>query len=201
MSHNPTYRSYPYTENTAKIENEIAEYVHHACWQEGGSLTPIRWMNSMVFNSLEEARQWLEDTDNGWYDNRAVVYKDYQNVKTPKRTKKYEDLMRRLKENQEKLRKATTEGHYDNVKSALISCRNCGSKIAKAYLKGKNFCPVCRESMLPPTKVNQIKRYEEIIEDIKKQITEENIAYNKKLENVKVSKKDLKWLVYYDYHT
>ena len=196
--HNPTYRTYKYDgkkSTPAMIERGIAQMVEHECYQEGGSLTPIKWDDKRVFNSYDEAYDFLESTDNGWYDNRAVVYLDTSHVK--KESKKLNDLRRRLKEWTDRRSSLITTFHFSEAKSALISCKSCGSKIAIKYMRKTNNCPVCRNSMLPDTKQAQLKRCDEMIENLQKEIRSEENSLHKKA----INKAKKMWLVYFDYHT
>ena len=194
MSHNPTYRTCNFEADIRKVEAQIAEMVAHECYQEGGHLIPIKWNNKKVFDSYDEAKEYLESTDNGWYDNRAVIFLDYSDAFKP--SKRYDELQRRISEWRTKYNNLLSENHFKEAKSKLITCKACESKVNKDYIRYNN-CPVCRASMLPPTTVNQIDRAKEMIAQLSKQLEEER----KRLEGKLKSKAKKKWLIYYDYHT
>ena len=195
MSHNPTYRNYSFKCKPKEIEAGIAEFVRHACWQEGGSLSPIKWMENKIFNSYEEAEEWLDKTDNGWYDNRAVVYLDTSTISKP--SKKLEDIERRLKEWRQRKSDIRSTYHFAEAKVSLIGCKSCGSKIAVEYMRTRNDCPVCRKSMLSDTKLKQLERADDMIAHLQKDYdTEKAVIHNKLL-----NKAEKRWLVYFDYHT
>lgn len=195
MSHNPTYRDYAYTANPKKIESSLADFVRHACWQEGGSLVPIKWNDKKTFNSYDEAYDYLESTDNGWYDNRAVVYLDTSKVK--KESKKLDDLRRRLKEWYDRKNAIVCTYHFAEAKASLIGCKTCGSKIAVEFMRRRNNCPVCGKSMLSDTKQAQLERAKEMIESLTKEVR----AEEKSLHEKALNKAEKRWLVYFDYHT
>ena len=131
MSHNPTFETYRYTEDKkklAKIEGSINEAVRHHTYFEGGGglVTPIRWMSRRVFGSYQEAYDWLNETDSGWYDNRAVVYVEKDQRHLPSRTKKQEMIGKRL---QEARQKYTELSSTDRKSTRLNSSHNVASRM------------------------------------------------------------------------
>lgn len=196
MSHNPTFRTYSAECKPSDIESNIAEEVSHICYQEGGHLIPIRWNENKIFNSYDEAREYLITTDSGWYDNRAVLYLDYSDVEGFVTSKKLLSLREKIRKLREQDRKLHSTNYYENRKSKFFGCKKCESKIAIAYMS-KNNCPVCGELTIPPSV--KIK-----IEEIKNKISEINSEINsveKELMSKLRSKASKRWLVYYDYHT
>ena len=64
-------------------------------------------------------------------------------------------------------------------KSVLITCKKCGSKLNKDYLK-KSCCPLCKNDLRSNTVKAASDRYEEKIRKLKKDIqTEEAKASGK----------------------
>ena len=190
--HNPTYRTYSIMENPKDIEREIGREVAACCWQEGGTLEPIKWMRDKEFDSYEEAYEWLKKTDNGWYDNRAVVYTDLSDLSS----KKLEDLIRRRSEWREKKSILMKKCHFAGVKSAKITCKHCDSSISSKYMEKRNTCPVCGADMRPATILNTLQNYQNRIVEL-----DQSIHAEKKGLAQKAKTKKQKWLVYYDYHT
>lgn len=188
MSHNPTFRVFDASIKPEKIESSLAEFVRHACYQEGGRLMPIKW-EEKIFNSYEDAESYIKERDNGWYDNRAVLFKDVEGISS----KKIEDIKMRISELYSKKSNLQNKKHFVDVKSSLIGCKSCGSKIASEYMKTRNNCPVCCKTMLPETVLKKISGYADKISALEIQIKEEQ----KKM----ASKASLKRLVYFDYHT
>lgn len=201
MSHNPTYRVFDYSENIKEIENGLRAFVERECYEEGGTLDPIRWLKDRVFTSYDEAIDWLKETDRGWYDNRAVVFKSYDGVKVPKRSSKYESLLAKSREVYSKLIELQREDHFKNLKIKNVTCKTCRSVIPIDRLMGRNNCPVCGYSLLPQSKQNKIEEFTKKLSDINKQIEAENRLYSSRLGAIRIPKENYKWLVYFDYHT
>ena len=201
MGHNPTYREFNYSENTKEIEKGLRAFVERKCYEEGGSLSPIRWLKDKVFNSYDEAVDWLEETDRGWYDNRAVVFKSYDGIKVPKKSSKYESLLVKHREVYNKLIELQREDHFKNLKIKNVTCKNCRSVIQIDRLMGRNICPICGYSLLPQSKQNKIAEYKKKLGTIQKQIDDEDRLYRSKLSSIRVPKENYRWLVYFDYHT
>ena len=65
MSHNIEHYTYPYSQSKKTIESKLAAYVEHACWQEGGHLEGIRWIDSKIYDSESAAREAIKKLDKG----------------------------------------------------------------------------------------------------------------------------------------
>lgn len=150
--------------------------------------------NDLLFDNEEKALEYLNrKTDSGDYYCGAVKYLEYPNL--PK-SKHYEDLEQRLGEWNKKYNDLRNKIHYANVKASFVSCPSCNSKINKEFIKW-NYCPICRNDMRPKSTLDTIKRYEEICNDLKKQLKIETL----KLQEKNKKKAITKWLVRFEYHS
>ena len=188
--HNIEYSSYPLNVNRKEVKRQWDEVVSHEDWREGASglPNPIRWIEDGISDSYTEAEERIKKLDNGWYDQIAVKYKRYKQCTT----KKYQTLNDRLNLAYKSLQEKSNKIHYSakNVSSEFIGCKHCGSKIATRYID-TNRCPVCRTELRPDSVLKSIKRAEEKVEEIRKQMAEEQ----------KKAKYDICWLVKIEYHT
>ena len=163
-------------------------------YQEGcsGLNKDIRWIDHICDNQ-EDAERYIQEHDSGWYDQLAVRFKDYSNVKP---SKALEELQKRMKETEVKRTKIENKIHYKDVKSSFVSCRKCNSKLSTKYIKS-NFCPMCREDLRPPSTLDIIQSYEDKKKKLKAKIKEEELKLQKKMEKSAT----IKWLVKIEYHT
>lgn len=78
MAHNIKYFEYKEDVDRKKVQANLDNYVAHEDWEEGcsGLDSPIRWIeNCGVFDSYDEALEYIKSHDKGWYDSLAVRYK------------------------------------------------------------------------------------------------------------------------------
>ena len=190
MSHNIRYEDYDLGINRKHVEESWDNYVAHADYGEGASglPNPIRWIENGISESYNEAMARIEKLDDGWYDQIAVKYKSYH----PCKTKKMDNLKLRLAEAEKSLREKAGKIHYstENVTSEFVGCKHCGSRIATKFIRS-NVCPVCGADLRPASTLETIKRAEEKVKEIKRQMVEEE----------KKAKYDVRWLVKIEYHT
>ena len=66
MGHTIQHYDYPGNADTKKVEQELANYVAKRCFQEGGHLSKIRWIDSEPCANEDEARIKIEHLDKGW---------------------------------------------------------------------------------------------------------------------------------------
>lgn len=191
MSHNVRMETYKENVNKEKVEKEWDAFVRHEDYEEGAHGLParIRWID-VVCDSYEEAEAYIEKHDRGWYDQLAVKYKSYRDFEP---TKKYEALTLRCTEAERSLFELNSKVHYRDVKSKFVSCRNCESKIATAYLKG-NYCPVCHADLRPASLQERLKKLNDLCKKLNKELKEEE----KKL---KEKNMEICWLLKIEYHT
>ena len=141
-----------------------------------------------ICESYEEAKEKIDEWDNGWYSDHAVQYKDKSKLKP---TKQMEAL-------EAKARKLVTE-KYDyetahsmqNRKSEFIGCKKCESKIARKYLRADR-CPVCGVDMRPEYVIERIRKYDADYKAVMKQIEELRRKQNGKC--------PVRWLVKVEVH-
>ena len=186
--HNIEYYDYKEDVNKKSIQADLNNYVEHATWQEGGhGIEPIRW-NDFVCKNKEEAKEWIEKHDSGWYDQLAVKY--YAPVLGEK-SAKIDELDAKIHETFRMYKERSNAIYARTRTSNFIGCSNCGSKLATKYLN-KNYCPVCGYELRPDT----------IMKSINAAITKWKKAEQDKKDYIeKHSKKTVRWLVKIEYHT
>lgn len=113
--------------------------VGELCCQEmlprGRSSQQIRWIDSEPCANEDEARIKIEHLDKGWYDCIAVKYYDAYNIPE---TEKIKVLRAANTQAYCKYNELASAFHFTNAKAEYIGCKNCGSKIARKYLR-RNF--------------------------------------------------------------
>lgn len=182
--------SYPLDVDKNLIE---AEYNHIASmegWQEGSSGLPkaIDWKENMLFDSAYEAIEYIDDiTRNNSYEQLAVKYKDFSNIKKTKAIIKKEEQLEKINSELYEMR---TKKHFENHKAEYITCKGCGSKINKQYIR-THTCPLCHEDLRSETDKNKEIRLEErsdkIQDDLDKMIQ-------------KAKDYEVRWMVQVQFH-
>ena len=178
--------------NSARGRKAIQNYWDKVAEIDGdtgsGLYSNIYWEDeSRPYDSYQEALNYLENRSVSYdYDQRAVRFY------TEPKTKKYADLKERyakVKDELEHLKKAV---YYTSmtVKSKLITCKCCGSKLAVSFLNSNN-CPLCGMDLRPETELLRIKRLTAKEKELKTKISDEK----------KKNKNGLRWLVKVEYHT
>lgn len=202
MSHVVKHETYDENVNKNIVQSEWDHYAAMEDWQEGcsGLSKKIRWINHICEN-YEEAMKYIEEKDDGWYDQLAVKYLEYHELKKSKALLTMEEQLEKLKKRKTEM---TSKIHYANVKSNFISCRNCESKINSKYftekvsnnIRLKNTCPICKSDLRPQSTLDSIKNIEKKIEELKKKIKLEE----RKIEEKEKKKATIKWLVKIEFH-
>lgn len=197
MSHNIHHSVYPENVKKERVQAEWDEYAAREDWQEGcsGLASNIQWKSRICYDEAE-AYAYLEKIDSGWYDQLAVRFYDYPKLKPSKTSDTLKERMERLTSRYHELQDAI---HYKGVKSQLVTCRECGSKIATKYIgvKVNNICPVCHSDMRPESILELIEKAKQNASKAKKDYE----AEVKKLQEKQKKKAVLKWLVKIEYHT
>lgn len=84
MGHQINYTTIPVDYDKSRIKTEMDERAWHDHWQESSEGLPsgIRWID-FVCDNKEQAREYIEKHDSGWYDQLAVKFKqaDYSKNK------------------------------------------------------------------------------------------------------------------------
>lgn len=194
MGHELKYSSYPENVNKKSVQDHWDNYARHEGWQAGcsGLEGPIRWIDHICANK-EEAEQYIEDHDDGWYSQLAVKYREYPRVEP---TKTLLNLEERLKAERNKLQTYSDAHAVSTFKAEFVGCPECGSKLKRELLKG-NSCPLCNAELRGKTTIDTIERYKTNIRELRKEIKEEN----RKLEEKMVKKSVIKWFVKIEIHT
>lgn len=191
MGHNIQYYTYPVNTSKEKIESELQEYAQKATWQEGGGglHSPIRFVDRIMAN-YDEAKEFLENNDRGFYDQLAVKFKQIPKGKT---TKKIDNLKAKLSSVRQERYTLNSVVAAQSFKADYVGCRHCGSKINRAYIKS-NFCPICRGDMRSDTTQKKLKALSDKIEKLEEELQKEERALATKTS-------DIFWLVKIEYHT
>ena len=76
MAHNVKHLDYHCSVSQKQVQKRLDQYVALADYEEGatGLGSPIRWINHLC-KDREEALEYIESHDRGWYDQLAVQYK------------------------------------------------------------------------------------------------------------------------------
>lgn len=76
MAHNIRHLDYHCSVSQKQVQKRLDNYVACEDYEEGASglPQPIRWINHLCKNR-EEAIEYIESHDRGWYDCLAVQYK------------------------------------------------------------------------------------------------------------------------------
>lgn len=144
--------------------------------------------DSPVCESYEEAKAFIEDHDNGWYDDHAVRYKDKSKLKP---TKQMETLRARMQKNIADKHKYRETHSVSNRKSEFAGCKHCGSRLAVKHLR-TNRCPVCGGNLLPEYVLQRLNKYDNDLDKMRKQY--ELLERNQK------GNCPVKWLVKVEVH-
>lgn len=194
MSHNIEYYSYPITKKQSAIESELQAYAKRKTYEEGGGglYHSIRWYED-VCEDYASAQSFIDSHDKGWYDQLAVKFRHFDK---PISSTRLSDLKAKASEARQKLHELESKVAFSEFKSQYISCKKCGSKLNKDYIK-KNFCALCGHDMRSDTTKNAIAKLQEKVESLEKTIREEE----KKLAVKKAKEAKVYWLVKIEYHT
>lgn len=126
-------------------------------------------LNVSVFDTREEAEEYINNHNFWRKKNVGVRYKNYDSVKP---SKKMLDLERRIAETEQKIISYGKAHSISTFKAEFVSCPNCKSKFKRDLLKN-DYCPLCRTDMRSNTTLSTIKNYESKVKELKKQYKEE----------------------------
>lgn len=146
-----------------------------------------------VFDTREECYDYLLDkVIHGFYNDYAARYK--QEVKPSAKLTKLNERLQKMRSDWS--RYEITQTPRNTVKkSAYISCKNCGSKLAVKYLSERQHtCPLCGKTLRSNTAIARIEKYKADCKALEKEIMEEK----KKLSS---KSSILLWAVGTDCHT
>lgn len=145
-----------------------------------------------TFLNYDNARSFLVGLGYTDYIQAAVKYYDTEKIKLPK---KYVDRYRIIINMKNNLNELNDMPHFAQIKSKLITCKNCESKIASSYMKHTNRCPVCHHDMRPQSLLENIENKKKKIDFEVNKLEKEKNEYIKKKKNL-----PRKWLVKIEYH-
>lgn len=195
MSHEIRYATYPENVNRKGVKRDWDIVVQHENYQEGASELPsdIRWIEDIILNSEEEAKEYIDTHDKGWYDQLAVRFKEIKIKKSKKQT----ELENKISELTKEFNKRNSIPYATTVKSEYIGCKSCGSKLASKYIQNTNKCPLCHNDLRSLTTLSSLGKLTAKISDNKKILKEEE----KKLAKQQEKNAVIKWLVKVEFHT
>lgn len=189
MAHNIDQRSYPENVDRAQVKAELDHFVSMEDWQEGcsGLYRPIRWIETVICDDYEKAVEYIANADRGDYDNVAVRYYNF----LPYFDAKSNELQDKKDKAYKKYRDAENVVYPKTVKAAYITCKVCGSKLSRVKLTG-NYCPFCKNNLCPDSHKEKVKaakdRFIKASENLRKYVRSK-------------AKKEVLWLVKFEYHT
>ena len=173
--------------NRTKVMDSI---VAQARRDGDGYASKMTWHdNTPPLSSEEAARKWIDEKDNGWYDDHAVKFYDYTNVEKSAKIKQYENKIEELKQASKEYEKAHS---VHSFKAQYIGCPKCGSKLNKDCFTGER-CPLCHTELRSETTTSKLNWYREQILKLKVKIEEEQVKSKKKAK--------VMWLIKYEYHS
>ena len=121
--------------------------------------------DNIICDSYDAACNKIRELDRGFYDDHAVQYYDKSEIKP---TKAEIALQERRNAQLMKKKEYIEEHSVTKLKSQLISCPQCSSKINVHYngWGNSNFCPVCRKDLRAQYILDRIKKFDSDIEDL-----------------------------------
>lgn len=188
MSHEKEVRIFPATKTQAAIQSELSLYVSYKCFEEGGHLGKIQWLEDTIYDSESDAREAIERLDNGDYDCLAVKFRQGS-----KDGAKYRELQAKEGAAWKAFNDLCSQVPAKNFKAQFVGCRKCGSKLNKDYIR-LNRCPVCGGEMRSDTELKKIARLKAKAEAASAAREAEERAQGRKSKNVF-------WAVKIEYHT
>lgn len=153
--------------------------------------------DNIICDNIEQAKNKINQLDNGWYDDHAVQFYDIPKIKP---TKQMLNILAKIDENKIKKNEYEEKHKIQNLKSKLITCPNCGSRIAKDYTESQK-CPVCKKQDLRANYIiERLNKFDEDNNKLLKQYKKiEQERKDKQSEKFK-GKAPIKWLVKIEVH-
>lgn len=200
MGHQIEFKTFEYTESQQTIMNLCNKYAEHYSDSGHGLYSNIQFMKDRVFNTYNEAQDFLEGL-HGDYVQAAVLF--YSEL--PMDNKQLLEKQKKLKELRVKLYTLEREQHYtpQKVQSKFIGCKHCESRIAVQYLRS-NYCPVCRMDLRPKTTQDRITALKKSCAELEAQLCklEHEVAAKAVIKaTAKGKKPKMQWLVRIEFHT
>ena len=186
MGHAVMYETYPVTWTIQHITADVGDYIQQN--GDGYGSDKVRFPTEKIFDTRQDAEEYIRSADNGWYDGVAVKFLDYSDVKD---SKKVEELRKKIAETVNKKGDYIKAHSVKTQKAAYIGCHSCGSKLNKEKLIGE-YCPLCNTDLRAASTLERIRAFQDRVEEYDKKITEERKKEKKKAK--------VKWLVKFEYH-
>ena len=184
--HEGRFASYKLTVSKDKVFKDLNRKVKQLSDYCGG-ISQIEWKDR-IFDSYDDAYKYI--MDNWWGDYQCVAYK-YRDIDSLKMSKKVIELEKRIIETRNQYDSLNSKIHYKDIQAKYVTCKECGSKINKDYLRS-NRCPICNKDMRPETVLNKLESMTSKIEKLKGDLKVEKMK--------RIDKAPIKWLVKYEYH-
>lgn len=173
--------------NRTKVMDRI---VAHARRDGDGYASKMTWHEcTPPLSSEDAAKKWIDEKDNGWYDDHAVRFYDYSNVKKSAKIEQYEKKIAELKQASKEYEKAHS---VHSFKAQYIGCPKCGSKLNKDCFTGER-CPLCHTELRSETTTSKLEWYKHQVLKLKVKIEEEQVKSKNKAK--------VMWLIKYEYHS
>jgi rubrerythrin len=152
---------------TEQVRKHFKEKQQELCYEYGNDgyaghlgIKPGLSIKSLVFDSEDEAYDYIQENSDKWDDAIAVRFKAV--VKKPSKSGRI------LQERYERLRDEVDNFESDvlreikKAKSKNIGCKKCGSSIARKFLKSLS-CPICNsyQQFVTPTNIKKYNRLKE----------------------------------------
>ena len=127
MGHEVCMDIFPVTKNKKDIEKKLNQRAIEQGDYRTGLGQAITWHNYCL-DSEEEAEEFIDRQDHGFYDQLAVKFLKVENFKPSQAFKNLEKRVEKAKLNYYNLR---DKHYFENHKSKLITCSSCTSKISQ----------------------------------------------------------------------
>lgn len=116
-----------------------------------------------IYNNIDEAEAWLVDNADKW--GSALAVQAYSIVKSNKALEKFEQK-RKVELDKLSLIENKKIMALKSGASANVSCKNCGSKIARKFIKNSTNCPICNYSFYTKAESERINKIDKKIAKI-----------------------------------
>ena len=176
------------TFDSSKSKRSIVDYCDQIVEEDGdgGSLGGIRFIDHLLFDSYEEAEEYIRKNDSGWYDNIGVRYR------IPKKTKHLQGLEEKKSKAENKYYSVSSDIKYKIILQDTVRCRHCKTNIPGRKLF-TTTCPHCKGDLRTNAEIERIKKLKE-----KAKLYAEQ--YKEEYERLKFVSDEFEWLVKIEYH-
>jgi len=137
-----------------------------------------------IFDTYREAHEYCLDRAQKWEYVVAVKYRE--DAKKIKKIVSLESRIRKERQSREELYKKSVKA-IQSAKSKTIGCSHCESKVNRKFVKAQGNCPVCNKTLFSNTVVERLKKKDEKIKSLEKDLKMEIKKNN--------SKGKLRWLI------